>query len=96
MTQELDWDEIRRSAFADCYTPNHWPKDVKPISSNGTALLGVSEDSERLYWDGKLLQIKRRLSLTRFQTLIAFAGALGAFLAGLHPWVLFLGYRGWN
>ena len=48
---DVDWEQIRRTSRSD-ERPNDWPADVRGISMNGAALLGV-DDQNRLYWDGK-------------------------------------------
>jgi hypothetical protein len=55
MAEGIDWDHIRRSAFAPSNTPSHWPSDVRPISTEGLTLLGIDRKNN-LYWDGELIQ----------------------------------------
>lgn len=42
-----------------------WPKGVRPISAEGTGMLGVSP--EGLYWNGQPLRTESRLDLTNAQ-----------------------------
>ena len=55
MADSIDWDHIRRSAFASTNTPSHWPSDVRPISMEGLTLLGIDRGNN-LYWDGELIR----------------------------------------
>ena len=57
MADEIDWEEVRRTAFAEINTPPHWPADVRPISIDGLILLGL-DARHRLYWDGERVQTK--------------------------------------
>jgi hypothetical protein len=67
---------------------SHWPTGVKTISLEKLDLLGVDENNY-LYWDGKRVQIVRRITLTFWQTIGAFivgifaiVGAIGSFAQG--------------
>lgn len=48
-----------------------WPPNVRSIAPNGILFLGIDEKN-RLYWDGRPVEIQRRLKLSRLQ----IAGAL--------------------
>ncbi|MDX3926544.1 MAG: hypothetical protein QHC90_12180 [Shinella sp.] len=61
MTERIDWDKIREAHAANADTPAHWPKGVKPISSEGLSLLGIDQDNF-LHWDGKRLKKEVHLS----------------------------------
>lgn len=81
MPEPIDWTRIRATAYATAEPPGNWPKHVRPISLNGLNLLGIGED-DRLYWDGKEIQMRRRLRLTWWQGLMISIGALGAAAQG--------------
>jgi hypothetical protein len=72
-----------------------WPPKVRPISYDELDGLGV-DDNGLLHWDGKPVEVGRRIDLTWTQTIIAIAvavftaiGALGALAQGAvayHDW----------
>jgi hypothetical protein len=78
----IDWDKIRKNKWANDPSPPEWPTGVRPISLDGTALIGIGPD-HRLYWDGQLVAISRKITLNGYQTLLATVTATGAFLGGL-------------
>ena len=57
-----DWTHIRNVRFTKD-PPPEWPAGVSGISTEGRALLGVHEQSGKLYWDGKELVMRSLLSL---------------------------------
>jgi hypothetical protein len=62
--------------------PPEWPEGVEPLSIADLNRLGI--DSERqLYWDGRRVEIRRFLVLTRFQKWFASVVALVGLCAGL-------------
>lgn len=78
-----DWEAMRRAARAGVAAPD-WPAQVRQISLEGLGLLGI-DAAQRLYWDGKRIEVRRRLALSRWQKLGAFlvvaatvAGGVGA------------------
>lgn len=76
---EADWADIRRNANSGVQPPEDWPPGVKPISMAGASLFGI-DGRDRLYWDGRPLAYKVKLSA--FQNFLVIIGALGAFLSG--------------
>jgi hypothetical protein len=48
----------------------------------GTSLIGIGPD-HRLYWDGQLVAISRKVTLSGYQVILATVTAVGAFLGGL-------------
>ena len=52
---------------------SNWPEGVERISLDNLARLGVDRASQ-LCWDGKVVEIQRRLKLSRLQVAGAFAG----------------------
>lgn len=80
--------------------PKEWPPGVEPISVDDLGRLGIDPENQ-LFWDGRKIEIRRRLDLTRTQkflalvvTIFAILGGLGAFLSGLDDGASFLCARG--
>ena len=51
-----------------------WPKNVKSMSWQGIGLLGIDEEN-RPYWDGRPIEVRRRLELTFWQIFLAWVTA---------------------
>ena len=73
-----------------------WPNGVRPIQVPDLKRLGINEQNE-LFWDGRHVEIRRSLTLTRFQkfitiivTFCAVLGALGGFVTGFNNASVFL------
>jgi hypothetical protein len=73
-----------------------WPNGVRPILVPDLKRLGINEQNER-FWDGRHVEIRRPLTLTRFQkfitiivTFCAVLGALGGFVTGFNNASVFL------
>ena len=73
-----------------------WPNGVRPILVPDLKRLGINQQNE-LFWDGRHVEIRRSLTLTRFQkfitiivTLCAVLGALGGFVTGFNNASVFL------
>ena len=73
-----------------------WPNGVRPILVPDLKGLGINEQNE-LFWDGRHVEIRRPLTLTRFQkfitiivTFCAVLGALGGFVTGFNNASVFL------
>ncbi len=79
---EVDWAEIRRTALSNTRSPPEWPKGVHPISWDGTALLGLDKNLT-LYWDGKVVEVKKTVSLNLWQNVLANVAALSAFAVAI-------------
>lgn len=80
--------------------PQGWPPGVEPIGVENLARLGLDEGN-RLFWDGRQVEMRRVLTLTRMQksvaavvTTFAVLGGLGGFLSGINNASLFLCARG--
>ena len=43
------------------------------------------DDDDRLYWKGRAVRFEQRVSLQAYQIVLATMAAVGAVLAGLHP-----------
>lgn len=50
------------------------------------------DEANQLFWNGKAVVLEKRLVLQSWERFIATAAAIGALLAGLHP---FLASFGW-
>ena len=77
-----------------------WPEGVKKIEVSDLNRLGIDQ-RDQLYWDGRRIEIRRRLDLTRLQktaailvTLFAVLGGLGGFFSGFSDAAGFLCTRG--
>jgi hypothetical protein len=73
-----------------------WPNGVRPTLVPDLKRLGINDQNE-LFWDGRHVEIRRSLTLTRFQkfitiivTLCAVLGALGGFVTGFNNASVFL------
>ena len=77
-----DWTHLRDTKFAPEPPPPDWPAGVRPISLNGLSLFGIGLDN-RLYWDGRLVELRRTVHLNWWQGFLATIGAFGAFATGV-------------
>src|SRR4051794_8996003 len=90
---DLDWERIRKNKWSSGKPPVDWPdQSLKPISLQGLSLFALDERGN-LYWDGKPVETRSRVRLTRTQALGAFivgtfavAGGLGGAVQG---WVAY-------
>jgi len=80
--------------------PGDWPQGVERIVVNDLDRLGINSENQ-LFWDGRRIEIRRRLDLTRVEktvawivTLAAVLGGIGAFLSGLNDGSVYLCERG--
>jgi len=78
----------------------HWPQGVERIGIEDLDRLGIDRENQ-LFWDGRRIEIHRRLDLTGVQklaailvTLFAILGGLGALLSGLNDGAAFFCARG--
>ena len=53
--------------------------NIHPITWDDQNRLGIDECNQ-LYWNGKQVEIKKRLQLTTFERILAMVGIFGAFL----------------
>ena len=81
MSQEIDWERIRRNAWAKGSAPE-WPKGVKAISMEGLTLFGLDE-RYRLYWDGRPVEVRRALSLALWERRAAMITVAAAVIAAI-------------
>ena len=77
-----DWDHIRQYRRSFEPGPVDWPTSVRAISMEGLALLGI-DDENRLYWDGKPIEIQRRLKFSRMQIIGAVIVGLATLIGGV-------------
>ena len=75
MSNQVDWDEVRRLAVSE-ERPTDWPPDVSGISMKGIGLFGIDRNKRELYWDGQKLVTEKRFST--FERGLAVAGLLFA------------------
>jgi hypothetical protein len=59
-----------------------WPKNVRSIAPNGVLFLGIDEKNQ-LYWDGKPIEIQRRLKFSRLQIIGAVLVGLATLIGGV-------------
>lgn len=86
-------------------TPAGWPAGVRPISYEGIGLMGVDGEG-LLYWDGKPVEVRRRLNLSfwektfavavGFFTILGGAGAVAQGWAAAHQWSCQIGATAWH
>ena len=84
----------------DAAASRRWPAGVEPIGVDDLRRLGIDAGNQ-LFWDGRRIEIRRRLVLTGFQkaiaavvTVCAILGGLGGFVTGLNNASVFLCARG--
>ena len=69
---------------------SHWPAGVSPISWGQMDMLGVDKAGV-LHWDGKPVEVQKRISLTRLQQgwaiVFGIAGLLAALATVAQGWV---------
>jgi hypothetical protein len=77
-----------------------WPPDVEPISLEELGRLGIGPGGQ-LFWDGRSVEVRRRLVLSTLQrfvatvvTICAVLGGLGGFVTGMNNLSIFLCARG--
>ncbi len=62
--------------------PPNWPRDVTPISVDDLNRLRLN-GQDQLFWDGRRIEIRRKLDLTRAQKVVEVLVAVAAVLGGL-------------
>ena len=63
--------------MAETVRPDHWPKNVQPISFDNLGKLGVNPQNNRIYWDGQELVTANRLD--KFERFLAVVVASSSF-----------------
>jgi hypothetical protein len=94
MANEINWERMRATAFADAEAPAGWPRDVRPISFNGLTLFGI-DGQRQLCWDGRPVEIKKLLRLTTWQRIGAVLVTLSAVAGATVQVWRFILERGW-
>jgi len=74
----IDWQHARSVRF-NKQRPPDWPDGVYGISLEGVTLLGVHEQTNKLYWDGKEIVTRHILGFAPFGTFLAVISAIGIF-----------------
>lgn len=64
----------------------------KPITFDNIGEMTVDEVTGQLFWKGEAVAMKQRISLRPFELCLAFLGAAGALLSGIHPFGVTLGW----
>ena len=74
----------------------NWPPGVTPIGIEDLGKLGLNNRNQ-LFWNGKRIEIRNRLSLTRLEktfavivSFFAILGGIGGFVTGLNNASIFL------
>ncbi len=80
--------------------PPAWPDQVSPIGLEDLGRLGLNPENQ-LFWDGKRIEVRQALTLTRMQKVLAvivsvcaIMGSLGGFVTGYNNATVFLCARG--
>ena len=58
------WQEIRAARYSTVAPPPEWPAGVRPISIDGVTLFGINHETNKLYWDGRVIVVRSRFDLT--------------------------------
>lgn len=73
-----------------------WPAGVEQVGLEDLGRLGINQD-DQLFWDGRRIEVRRSLNLTRFQKIItgivtffAVLGGVGGFITGFNNASVFL------
>ena len=82
-SDDLLWQHRRDHIWFEEDRAPEWPAGVHAVSRDGLQLLGL-DFGRKLYWDGKPVEMQRRLDLTCRQQRIAGATAAAGLLAGLN------------
>lgn len=79
--------------------PKGWPEGVDPVSLEDLGRLCINRDNQ-LFWDGRRIEVKRRLDLSPLEkaaavivTVMAILGGLGGFATGFNDASEFLCVR---
>lgn len=80
-------DYFRKRLHEDGDVMPGWPGHVRSLGSGGVMFLGI-DHKNRLYWDGKPIEIQRRLKFSRLQivgaVIIGVATLIGGVGTGLN------------
>jgi hypothetical protein len=67
---KVDWAHIRAHKHS-LAAPPEWPPNVRAISLEGLSLLGIHQDTGRLYWDGHEIITRTKIRLGPVELWIA-------------------------
>lgn len=67
---------------AQAEAPSAGPAHIKKINMGDLGRLGV-DSKRRLYWDGKEIQVTKRLEFSKLQKAFGWVVALGTIIGGL-------------
>ena len=77
-----------------------WPTEVRPSGVEDLERLGLNSENQ-LFWDGKRIEVRQTLTLTKLQkwltvivSVCAILGGLGGFVTGFNNATVFLCGRG--
>lgn len=77
-----------------------WPTEVRPIGVEDLERLGLNSENQ-LFWDGKRIEVRQTLTLTKLQkwltvivSVCAILGGSGGFVTGFNNATVFLCGRG--
>ena len=80
--------------------PSGWPSSVRRLHIEDLERLGI-DVANQLFWDGKRVEVRQTVVLSRLQKAVAFVialfavlGGLGGFVTGLNNASVFLCARG--
>jgi hypothetical protein len=80
----------------------HWPDGVQSIGIEDLARLGLNARNQ-LYWDGRRIEVRQALTLTKVQktlavvvSVCAILGGIGGFITGINNASIFLCARGYT
>ena len=59
-----------------------WPEEVRAIGVEDLERLGLNPENQ-LFWDGKRIEVRQALTLTRLQTVLTVIVSVCAILGGL-------------
>lgn len=80
---EAAWRRLRNRAWSEGDRAPEWPAGVHALSREGLLLLGL-DGKGQLYWDGKPVEVRRRLDLTLRQKLIGGAVTAALIASGVN------------
>ena len=74
----IDWKHARSVRFSNERPPG-WPDGVFAISLEGVTLLGVHEQTNKLYWDGREIVTRHIVQLGTLANWLAVFSTIGIF-----------------
>ncbi len=74
----VDWEQVRKVRLST-ERPSEWPEGVFAVSMKGISLLGIHEETGKLYWDGREIITRGPVRLGTFERWVAVIATLGTF-----------------